>query len=87
MSDEEVLRLAHAEHRIVVTFDRDFGELVFRQGLPAPAGILYLRFVPEVPSDVTAYVSRLIREGIDLRGRFTTADRRRIRQTALLRGR
>lgn len=79
--------MAHAEHRIVVTFDRDFGELVFRRGLRAPAGILCLRFVPEVPSDVTAYVSRLIREGINLRGRFTSADRRRLRQRALVRGR
>ena len=51
MSDEEVLRLAQAEHRVVVTFDRDFGEMGFRRRLPAPAGILYLRFVPQRPSD------------------------------------
>ena len=87
ISDEEVLRLAHAEDRVIITFDRDFGELVFRRRLPAPAGILYLRFFPQRPPEVTAFISRLIGEGIDLRGRFTTADRRRIRQTVLVRDR
>ena len=85
MSDEEVLRLAQTEQRVVITFDGDFGELVFRRRQPASAGILYLRFVPQTPSDLTAYISRLIGEGIDLRDRFTTADRRGIRQTVLAR--
>jgi predicted nuclease of predicted toxin-antitoxin system len=29
--DEDVIALAHAEHRILITNDRDFGELVIRQ--------------------------------------------------------
>ena len=41
--DEEVLRIAFDEERILVTDDRDFGELVFRFQLPAH-GIIYLRF-------------------------------------------
>lgn len=32
--DEEVLRLAHSEARIILTFDRDYGELVYRHRLP-----------------------------------------------------
>ena len=85
ISDEEVLHRAHAENRVLVTFDRDFGELVFRRALPAPAGILYLRLVPQTPSEVSTYISHLIGEGVDLRDRFTTADQRGIRQTALAR--
>ncbi|MCB0519989.1 MAG: DUF5615 family PIN-like protein [Lewinellaceae bacterium] len=31
MPDEEILKKAHAEDFIVVTSDKDFGELVFKQ--------------------------------------------------------
>jgi predicted nuclease of predicted toxin-antitoxin system len=30
LRDEEVLAIASGEHRILITSDRDFGELVFR---------------------------------------------------------
>ena len=83
ISDESVIQIARTENRIIITFDRDYGELLFRRGLPVPAGILYLRFVPRGPSEVATYVSRLIEDGIDLEGRFTTADRGRVRQTML----
>jgi hypothetical protein len=33
--DPEVLERAQQEHRVVVTFDKDFGELAFRRGLAA----------------------------------------------------
>lgn len=32
--DEAILRLGHSEHRIVVTIDKDFGELAVLHGLP-----------------------------------------------------
>ena len=40
--DREVLAIAHRDGRIVITNDRDFGELVFREGVPH-AGVIYLR--------------------------------------------
>jgi predicted nuclease of predicted toxin-antitoxin system len=38
--DQEVLRIAQAERRILLTFDKDFGELAFRIGLPSSSGII-----------------------------------------------
>jgi len=35
--DEEVLKSALSEGRILVTVDKDFGELIFVSGLPHPA--------------------------------------------------
>ncbi len=32
--DDEILKLAFDENRVVVTIDKDFGELTVRQGLP-----------------------------------------------------
>jgi predicted nuclease of predicted toxin-antitoxin system len=37
-SDEEVLKRAMEEERILITFDKDFGELAFKRGL---AGIMW----------------------------------------------
>ena len=39
--DEEILGIAHRESRILVTLDKDFGEMVVRQGLPH-SGIIRL---------------------------------------------
>lgn len=41
--DEEVLQKAYSEERILITEDKDFGELVFRLKMPA-YGIILLRF-------------------------------------------
>lgn len=49
LTDREILRLAYIEQRVVITNDGDFGELVFRHGMPH-AGVIYLRF----PLDSTA---------------------------------
>ena len=42
MPDSDILAWAVAEQRLVVTSDKDFGELVFLSGLPH-AGVLLLR--------------------------------------------
>jgi predicted nuclease of predicted toxin-antitoxin system len=43
ISDPEVLAWAQAEDRILITFDKDFGELAFRAKLPATCGIIWFR--------------------------------------------
>ena len=43
-ADEELLKTAHAQDRIFVTRDRDYGNLVFVKGMRG--GILYLRMLP-----------------------------------------
>jgi predicted nuclease of predicted toxin-antitoxin system len=42
LDDVEVLAIAHREQRILITDDRDFGELVFRHRHPH-AGVIYFR--------------------------------------------
>jgi predicted nuclease of predicted toxin-antitoxin system len=42
LPDAEVLDIAVAEDRILITNDSDFGELVFRQGRPHK-GVIYFR--------------------------------------------
>jgi predicted nuclease of predicted toxin-antitoxin system len=50
--DSEVLDFATKEHRIILIFDRDYGELIFKRGYRPSAGVIYLRseiFQPEEP--------------------------------------
>lgn len=49
LPDEEILKTATREHRMVITMDKDFGELVYNSGL-AHAGVLLLR-LDEARSD------------------------------------
>jgi predicted nuclease of predicted toxin-antitoxin system len=42
LPDEDVLEIARKERRILVVADRDFGELIFQQGL-AHAGVIFFR--------------------------------------------
>jgi predicted nuclease of predicted toxin-antitoxin system len=70
LADHEVLRIAHAEQRILITNDRDFGDLVFGERRPH-AGIIYFR----LPLDTTAeqkirWLRRIITDHADALGRF-----------------
>jgi predicted nuclease of predicted toxin-antitoxin system len=47
LADEEVLAIAWREQRILLVADRDFGELIFHQGLAHP-GIIFFR-LPGAP--------------------------------------
>jgi len=49
--DESILPRAQAEDRLILTFDKDFGELAFRFGLPAESGIILLRFAADQPDE------------------------------------
>jgi len=41
--DDKILLRAQEENRVVVTFDKDFGEMAFRSKLPAQSGVILFR--------------------------------------------
>jgi predicted nuclease of predicted toxin-antitoxin system len=43
--DEDILAQAHREERVLITLDKDFGELAIRRGLPH-SGIARLVYIP-----------------------------------------
>jgi predicted nuclease of predicted toxin-antitoxin system len=82
--DRAVLELACSEPRLLLTFDRDFGELIYRHGEPAPAGVIYLRFRPADPEEPARVLSAILeRPEIVLEARFTVVTRDQIRQRPL----
>lgn len=71
VDDSEVLALAVAEGRLLLTFDRDFGRLIFREGKAPPAGVIYLRFAVHEPVQPADRVLRLIEQASEiLEGRY-----------------
>ncbi len=46
LDDGEILKMAEAENRIIVTNDKDFGEMIFREGKPHK-GVILLRLKDE----------------------------------------
>jgi predicted nuclease of predicted toxin-antitoxin system len=61
LADGAVLALARAEGRVLVTLDRDFGELVFARGA-AHAGVVYLRLPGAPGAALTARLVAVLRE-------------------------
>ena len=57
--DEEILRIAQEQNRILVTRDRDFGNLVFVRELGA--GVIYLRILPSTQNVVHTELERVLR--------------------------
>lgn len=79
MVDEKLLELANREKRILVTNDKDFGELTFRQK-KVSTGIILLRVKGESAKDKVRLLQKLLlAHGNRLRGYFTVVTRKKIR--------
>jgi len=82
--DSEVLARAANEHRVVLTFDRDYGQLIYRRRLPVPAGVVYFRFAPATPEEPAEHLLELLPvASVSLTGKFTVVERGRVRQRPL----
>jgi predicted nuclease of predicted toxin-antitoxin system len=81
--DVEVLRIAKEQDRVLVTQDRDFGELIYRDLAPVPPGVLFLRLLgsPEAPANVL--INLLKDPSFVFLGRFSVISRDGVRQRAL----
>jgi predicted nuclease of predicted toxin-antitoxin system len=67
--DSELLQLAVADDRVIVTHDSDFGTLAIRRGQPL-IGILYLRPGHLRPSYTISLIQTVLSQPIDLHPPF-----------------
>ena len=82
-ADEDVLARSAREQRLLVTFDKDFGELVWRAGQDASAGVILFRISMSSSSEVASRVAAILDSRDDWSGQFSVVDDRRIRMIAL----
>ena len=77
-SDESVLKAANKQGRILLTFDADFGELVFRQKLKAK-GVILLKFTPKSSQQVIETIVNILASQAKLEGHFLTVKEKSLR--------
>ena len=81
ISDQEVIQLAIEEERTIITFDRDYGELIFKHGYKPPCGVIYLRWRTFNPDEPGRYLLSIIQKSqIDFSYALTVIDEDSIRQ-------
>ena len=74
-SDQAVMQIAEAEYRTILTFGRDYGELIYKHNYKPEPGIIYLRlesYTPEEPPDRVHELLRVLK--IEASRRLTVYD-------------
>jgi predicted nuclease of predicted toxin-antitoxin system len=79
-TDDQVMALARDEGRILLTFDRDYGELVFSRGHAPPPAILYLRQEPFAARRAGELVLELLAQSDGIMGFFVVVSEQSIRR-------
>jgi len=79
-----LLDYAFRENRIIITNDKDFGYLVYRQNLPT-RGIILFRFVEELPSLKIAALETILSKGTtQILNHFIVASEEKIRSRPIV---
>ena len=81
--DQSILQLAKNENRILVTFDKEFGELAFRLKLPASKGVSLFRIATPSPEHTAKKIVAVLESRTDWSGHFTVVEDSRIRMRVL----
>jgi predicted nuclease of predicted toxin-antitoxin system len=83
MSDPEVLAWTARDNRVLLTFDKDFGELARASALPLTCGIVLLRIPMPRPAEAGQQLAEFIIARDDWAGHFSTIEPGRIRMRPL----
>jgi predicted nuclease of predicted toxin-antitoxin system len=85
MPDIKLLKEAVEKEEILLTFDKDFGELIFRENLPNPPGIILFRLRSYLPEDPALIILETLQQNIlSFPGFFTVIDKDKVRQKKFL---
>ena len=81
ITDNEVIKIANNENLIILTFDKDYGELIFRHGIVNPPAVIFFRYKGTSPSYAGDFLLTLLNEkAIDFLDIFTVIEKNNIRQ-------
>ena len=80
-SDKFILDKANKDKYIIMTFDSDYGELIYKSKLPKPAGVVYFRFFPKTATEPAEILLSIIdNTDLVLENMFTVIEKDKIRQ-------
>ena len=73
LDDPSILARAQAEGRVVITQDKDFGELAFHARLPSQCGVILFRLAGDDPDVEIRRIVDVIEGRTDWAGNFAVA--------------
>jgi len=83
MKDKELINYAREKEFILLTFDKDFGQLVFKEKVKSQ-GIILLRFPPISPTKIKSIIKEILTDkGFDPNGKFVVVHETHMRIVAL----
>lgn len=92
IADDEVMSIALNENRIILTFDKDYGELIFKQHRTPPVGVVFFRYKGKYPTEIAirliAIINQVVPDSkikglghkINLLNSYTTVEEKGVRQ-------
>lgn len=81
ITDKSVIEIAQKENRIILTFDKDYGELLVRYSYSKPPAVVFFRLKGNTPDFAGTILIRLIEQKeIILNNHFTVIDSNNFRQ-------
>jgi predicted nuclease of predicted toxin-antitoxin system len=83
LTDNAVLAKASSDQRRIVTFDRDYGELIFARSVPAPPAVILFRLKSYRPDAPSQMLTELLDSGSEFEGYFVIVDEGGIRRRPL----
>ena len=83
-SDHRIVEIAKAEGLVILTMDKDYGKIIFKDGVVDPPPIVLFRFPTGTPPDLPAKILELhLKQGRTIAGKFTVIDEDDWRQRPL----
>ncbi len=79
-SDEKILELSSRNKWVIITFDKGFGELIYKDKSNIPAGIILLRVTPKSPLYILQLLKWLLSQAnISFEGYFVVVNKDKVR--------
>jgi hypothetical protein len=69
-----------SERRVLVTFDKDFGEMAFRHGKAATCGVIMLRPRLRAPDYLARFMAAVLAQAITWEGNLSVAREGKLRK-------
>ncbi len=59
VSDQQFMDIATKQDRTIITYDSDYGELIFKYGFKPNAGVIFIRQQPTEPLETAKIIEQL----------------------------
>ena len=81
ISDLEVIHKAIADDSVILTFDKDYGEIIFKHSILNPPAVIFFRFKGENPTAAgQLLIEILTNRKLEVEDKFTVIEEEGVRQ-------